>query len=61
MSGATIRGAVTPAPPSFTRRLARKAALLASAHAHERLRARRRDPLRWRAAGLLWPLFTKGE
>ncbi|WP_324740597.1 hypothetical protein U8326_12235 [Tsuneonella sp. CC-YZS046] len=45
---------------AFAAGLARKAALLAQAHAEQRLLARRADPLRWRMARLLWPLFTKG-
>lgn len=40
--------------------LARKAASLATAHAEARRRTARADPLRWRMARLLWPLFTKG-
>lgn len=49
--------AVATAPPAFARRLARKATLLASAHAQEH----RQGPLRWRKPGLLWPLFTRKE
>ena len=40
-------------------RLATKAERLGQAHAEARLRRRRRDPLRWRLPGLLWPLFAK--
>jgi len=40
-------------------RLAARAERLARGQAEARLRARRRDPLRWRLPRLLWPLFTK--
>jgi hypothetical protein len=40
-------------------RLAAKARALGRAHAESRLRRQRRDPLRWRLPGLLWPLFAK--
>ena len=41
-------------------RLAAKAKALAHARLEEAALARRGDPARWRKAGLLWPLFTKG-
>ena len=41
-------------------RLAAKARILAQAQAERNVLARRSDPARWRQAGLLWPLFTKG-
>jgi hypothetical protein len=37
-------------------RLARRAAMLAEAHAET---VRRTDPLRWRLPRLLWPLFAQ--
>jgi len=40
--------------------LARRAGTIVAAAAESRLRARQRDPLRWRMARLLWPAFTKG-
>lgn len=40
-------------------RVAARAERLGQAHAEARLRRRRRDPLRWRLPGLLWPLFAK--
>jgi hypothetical protein len=40
-------------------RLAQRAAVVAEARAESALRARRRDPLRWRMPRLLWPLFTR--
>lgn len=42
-------------------RLARRAAMLAEAHAETALRARRADPLRWRLSRLLWPLFARNR
>lgn len=42
-------------------RLSARAARLAEAAVENRTRARRRDPLRWRRADLLWPLFWKGR
>jgi hypothetical protein len=43
----------------LSKRLADRAGQLARAVIESRLRARRADPLRWRKAGLLWPLFIK--
>ena len=43
----------------FAARLAAKAERIGQAHAEARARRRRRDPLRWRLPGLLWPLFAK--
>lgn len=39
--------------------LTRKARVLAQAHGENALRARRRDPRRWRRAALVWPLFNR--
>jgi hypothetical protein len=39
-------------------RLEERAARLAAAHAEEKLRSRRADPVRWRLPRLLWPLMT---
>lgn len=49
------------APPlaALTARLARRAARLAEARAENAVRARRRDPRRWRSARLLWPTFAE--
>lgn len=41
-------------------RLAEKARSLAEARAQALALQGRNDPLRWRSARLLWPLFTKG-
>lgn len=54
-----IEAEAHPPVPGFAARFARKAATLAEARAEERLRARKRDPWRWRRATLLWPLFGK--
>ncbi|MEO0061495.1 MAG: hypothetical protein RLZZ08_55 [Pseudomonadota bacterium] len=54
MIRATLNGA-----DGLAARLASHAAQIAAAAAESSLRARRADPLRWRMAGLLWPLFTK--
>jgi len=40
-------------------RLTARAARLARAYGEMRLRERKADPIRWRRAALLWPLFTK--
>lgn len=53
MIGATV----TFAPA----RLAQRAAALAEAHAETVLRKHRSDPWRWRAANLLWPLFSRNR
>lgn len=55
-----IRARIAPGAGAFAAKLARKAGAIAAAAAESRLRARRRDPLRWRMARLLWPAFTKG-
>ena len=54
-----IEAEAGPPAPAFAARLARKAAVLAEARAETLLRARTRDPWRWRRAALLWPLFGK--
>ncbi|MCT2399204.1 hypothetical protein [Novosphingobium mangrovi (ex Huang et al. 2023)] len=41
-------------------RLIQHARTLANAHLQTRALAARNDETRWRRAGLLWPLFTKG-
>jgi hypothetical protein len=49
--------------PSFeglAARLAAKARMIAEARTQSMALAKRGDPLRWRKAGLVWPLFTKG-
>lgn len=49
-----------PAPDrGLAARLADRAGVLARAAIENRLRSRRKDPQRWRKAGLLWPLFLK--
>ena len=40
--------------------LVAKARVLAEAQAERSALVRRNDPVSWRRAGLLWPLFTKG-
>lgn len=42
-------------------RLTRKAEKLAAAHGENVLRARKRDPWRWRRSRLLWPLFGRED
>lgn len=54
-----IRARTALSARAFAGSLARKAARLARARAETSLLARREDPRRWRAARLLWPLFTK--
>ncbi|HYD23541.1 MAG TPA: hypothetical protein VEB68_02005 [Croceibacterium sp.] len=51
--------AKTRAAAPLADRLAAKAGLLGEARAEALIRAHRRDPRRWRLAGLLWPLFAK--
>lgn len=46
---------------ALARRLSNRANQLAEAAAENRLHTRRRDPVRWRRAELLWPLFWKGR
>ncbi|MEZ5688269.1 MAG: hypothetical protein R3E21_05700 [Caenibius sp.] len=48
---------ISPPAKGLADRLARRAETLARARAEEQLRANRKDPWRWRKAGLLWPLF----
>ena len=50
----------TRAFDALARRLERRAVTLAAARTRSALLARRNDPLRWRRAQLLWPLFAKG-
>lgn len=49
-----------PSPEAFATRLADRARQIAEAEVATTELARRRDPLRWRKAGLIWPLFAKG-
>lgn len=52
---------MTPADSGFAalaRQLAERAQTLARARGEMRLRARRKDPGRWRMPRLLWPTFT---
>lgn len=43
----------------ITRLLTRRARAIAAAHVESLVRARRRDPGRWRDARLLWPNSTQ--
>lgn len=52
-----IDAELSAASQKLTQALADAAGKAASAHAETRLREKRRDPARWRKAGLLWPLF----
>ncbi len=45
----------------LARRLSIRARRLGEAAAERRRRALIRDPIRWRRADLLWPLFGKGR
>jgi hypothetical protein len=56
-----IEAEIEPEPAGFTARLTGRADLLAKAHGENALRARRRDPWRWRLPRLLWPLFTRNS
>ncbi len=47
--------------PRLASRLTARAASLAAAAAENQARRSRRDPVRWRRAELLWPLFSKGR
>jgi len=40
------------------KKLEERAARMAAAHAEDKLRSRRADPVRWRMPRLLWPLIT---
>ncbi len=53
-----IDAKVAGSPQGFAAGLAARARTLVEAHAESALRARRRDPWRWRTAHLLWPLFS---
>ena len=55
-----ISAAFNAASAALADRLAAKARALAEARTENAVLARRGDPLRWRKAALLWPLFTKG-
>jgi hypothetical protein len=55
-----IEAKIEPVGTSFAARLVGRAAALATAQAENAVRARRRDPWRWRLPRLLWPLFAKG-
>jgi hypothetical protein len=54
-----IEAKISPERAGFAARLARQAETLAAAQGENALRARRRDPWRWRLSRLLWPLFAK--
>jgi hypothetical protein len=55
-----ISAAVNSDLAALADRLAAKARTLAEARAENSALTRLSDPLRWRKAALLWPLFTKG-
>jgi hypothetical protein len=55
-----IRAEITDLP-RLASRLSARAASLAAATAENHSRRRRQDPVRWRRADLLWPLFSKGR
>ena len=52
-----IRAQAHPAAAAFVERLAAKARTVAEARAENARRESRHDDARWRAPGLLWPLF----
>lgn len=54
-----IDAKLTDSNGDFAARLAAQAALLAKAYGETLVRERANDPIRWRRATLLWPLFTK--
>jgi hypothetical protein len=54
-----ISAAVNSDLAALADRLAAKARTLAEAQAENAVLARRSDPVRWRRAALLWPLFAK--
>lgn len=55
-----IRAGTQPDFAALARSLAAKAGKLAAARSESLALAHRGDPRRWRKAGLLWPLTTKG-
>jgi hypothetical protein len=55
-----ISAETRPGFAAFTARLTAIARTLGEAQAEQAALARRGDPVRWRKAALLWPLFTKG-
>lgn len=59
MTGAMIEVSAAPPAAGFAARLGAKARTLAEARAEERLLAAAKDPWRWRAARLLWPLIAR--
>ncbi len=54
-----IEAEARPPLAALAARIARKAARLAEARVENGVRARRRDPGRWRSARLLWPTFAE--
>lgn len=55
-----IAAKTEPGFDALAAELAVRARTLAEAATENAARARAGDPLRWRKAALLWPLFTKG-
>lgn len=55
-----ISAAPDPDAATLAARLEAKARVLGEARARQTALERRGDSRRWRQAGLLWPLFTKG-
>jgi hypothetical protein len=55
-----IAATTRPDFAALTARLTDKARVLAEARAEAVTLARQGSAARWRKAGLLWPLFTKG-
>ncbi|WP_157081247.1 hypothetical protein [Novosphingobium naphthalenivorans] len=58
MSGRLIEAATDFG--ALAARLTQRARTLAAAHLQARVLAAQGNETRWRRAGLLWPLFTKG-
>ena len=56
-----IKAKIANSSGRLAKRLTAAAATAARSAAENRLRARRRDPLRWRDARLLWPLFARTD
>ncbi|WP_395329955.1 hypothetical protein WBP06_16600 [Novosphingobium sp. BL-8H] len=60
MSRPMIAADADKAFDALARRLATRAAALATAYAETQALIARADESRWRRAGLVWPLFAKG-
>lgn len=60
MSSGLIETRVGKAFDALARRLAARAAAIATAHAETQSLTARGDESRWRRADLVWPLFAKG-